>query len=729
MDGKRILSRMTALLLAGAGLLLTPRAEAASPFDPTWSVIPSGPDACRPDQCPRRAGSTRPLDAPSLRRAMSLGRWWAESPRTLLSLAEQTDAQFEPYSKRVHSERAAVVHNDMGALFWIDAVEAELGRAKPDRAWLAGVRSSGVLRSGITGSAGARLGVEIALTDNVSAATALDALAGSDRESACDVIEGFVRQRPDATSAPALANLQHGYCSDVERPSLAVELGHPVSTEMRIERADRLYGMVRFNAARDELDAIEGNLEGELYCRAEFRRGRTVYRLRKRNDAMTHYRNVVERCADYPDLRIRGLYALGDRAFDTGRMGDCRDAFSQLLADYPGRSHADDAILYLGRVARSEGDAEAQLALVQRAIAEYSQGDMLHEIVWEYLEPVYRSGKYGAYLEQLGALGVPERDDQYFSQGRLDYFAARALLQLKRPKEGVERYKKILTAYPFSFYGYLAAMELKKAGEPYTVEATADAPSWVDGTWYGRPEVRLLSAGLFDKAARLVEAGSADATDDRWRKAAVLHIAGRPWSSHNVVRRTIEGRPWAGEPTGRLVRWHLAWPHPFADAIDAAAVAEAAQNPTQEVRPALPAAIMREESSFIEAIESYAGALGLMQLMPRTALGHDDDIEGTATPERLKTARVNVRVGVDHLHWLAGRFDGHPVLMVSAYNAGAGATGKWLRRQPNDDIALFVEDIPYLQTRNYTKRVIGSYFAYQWLDGVEPDTRVLRPAQ
>ena len=133
-------------------------------------------------------------------------------------------------------------------------------------------------------------------------------------------------------------------------------------------------------------------------------------------------------------------------------------------------------------------------------------------------------------------------------------------------------------------------------------------------------------------------------------------------------------------------------------------------------------------SSFIEDIESYAGALGLMQLMPRTALGHDNDIEGDATPDKLKTARVNVRVGVDHLHWLAKRFDGHPVLMVAAYNAGAGATGKWLRRQPNDDIALFVEDIPYLQTRNYTKRVIGSYLAYQWLRSVAGDDRVLRPA-
>ncbi|MEZ4460436.1 MAG: transglycosylase SLT domain-containing protein [bacterium] len=173
----------------------------------------------------------------------------------------------------------------------------------------------------------------------------------------------------------------------------------------------------------------------------------------------------------------------------------------------------------------------------------------------------------------------------------------------------------------------------------------------------------------------------------------------------------------------------IAWPNPFGALVASACEAEAAQLGDKILDPALPTAIMREESSFIEDIESYAGALGLMQLMPRTALGHDDDIDGDATPERLKTAQVNVRVGVDHLFWLAKRFNGHPALIAAAYNAGGGAVGKWLNKQPNDDIALFVEDIPPLQTRDYTKRVMGSYAAYQYLAGQKLDPRILMPAR
>jgi soluble lytic murein transglycosylase len=219
-----------------------------------------------------------------------------------------------------------------------------------------------------------------------------------------------------------------------------------------------------------------------------------------------------------------------------------------------------------------------------------------------------------------------------------------------------------------------------------------------------------------------------------WRLAYLHHRSGRYEFSHNVARRRISGRPWAHPTRGRLVRWSLAWPAPFFDLVRDAVRAEFRQNNEDRkkddqivVHPALPSAIMREESSFIPAIESYAGALGLMQLMPATARFHDDDIDGEATDEKLRTPETNVRVGVDHLFWLAKLLDNHPVVIAVAYNAGIGNARKWLRRYDHDDIALWVESVPYLQARDYSKRVIGSYAAYQWLFGardLDP-----RPAQ
>ena len=68
--------------------------------------------------------------------------------------------------------------------------------------------------------------------------------------------------------------------------------------------------------------------------------------------------------------------------------------------------------------------------------------------------------------------------------------------------------------------------------------------------------------------------------------------------------------------------------------------------------------------------------------------------------------------------------------MTAAYNAGGGRVTQWLRSFPNEEIALFVENIPFLETRDYTKRVIGSYGAYQWLSGQHVlDPRVAQPAR
>lgn len=565
-------------------------------------------------------------------------------------------------------------------------------------------------------------------------------LEGPDREQICDTVfvQVDVRRR--------FAGLFHAHCTKPDEGTLAADLGHQPTFEERLRRGWRLYGDVRFRAARDELDRIDKKgLSPEQRCERDFLEARTTYRLRRRNDAAEIYERLAKTCKD-EDIRVRSYYAWGDRRFDTGRLDEARSAFEAIVTDFSHRSHADDAWMYLGRIARDKKDSKLAQKAVTEVLNKHRDGDMLFEVVWEYLEPLYRAGAYEEFLTTYAGLDLPEHDNQYFSQGRLEYFAAAAARKLGRRGEAQRLLQRAWQKYPWSFYGYLSRLEMaQESGAAAVLERPVreSLPSWMVAEPRSDKALaisKFLRLGLVEHAADVAHkrprAGvEGEALDQsRWLAAFANHRAGRFDYSHNVVRRKIKGRPWVAEDDGPRVQWHLAWPNPFGDAIAAANRAEGEQNnPSEEryfVDDALPASIMREESSFIEDIESYAGALGLMQLMPRTALAHDDDVEGSATPERLKTAEVNVRVGLDHLYWLARRFDSHPVLMVAAYNAGSGAVGKWLRRQPNDEVALWVEDIPYLQTRNYTKRVIGSYAAYQWLSGAnELDSRPLAPAK
>lgn len=614
------------------------------------------------------------------------------------------------------------------------AAETLVQSPEPPKDVLERIVETEVLERGYAGSELVAARLEALLGEGMPSAKRAEAsLNSGERDATCQWMSALLVDTAKAKKGDKewakLADLTYGNCLPEQLHADFEKLSVKPSDSMQLERAERWYGAVRFPEAFEELEKVNlKKLDKTEQCRAHFRRGRTLYRLRRRTESIAAYEKVISKCKTKAnaDERVSALYAVGKMLFWRDKFDTSKDRFETLLKDYPKRSHADDGLLYLARIAREQNKPKQEQKIVERALREYPDGDMAHEIVWEYVEGSYRAGKHKEFLAKLDRLDLPDFDGQYFSQGRLEYFSGQAWRALGRKKNANEVFENAWSKYPFSFYGYMARQRLVEAGQtPKSLDdgLRMQVADWfLDGNWQASGAERLVQIGQYGmaaeiEAARLAEADRSD--DDRWRLAYLEHLAGRYPVSHNIARRHVAGRPWAHPDAGRHVRWTVAWPNPFSADIRRAVVAEARQARDKEtVDPALPAAIMREESSFIEDIESWAGALGLMQLMPATAKGHDDDIEGVATPDKLKTSLINIRVGVDHLYYLARRFDSHPVLMTAAYNAGGGAVSKWLRRSKTKDIAIFVEDIPYDQTRNYTKRVIGSYGAYQWLNGI-----------
>jgi soluble lytic murein transglycosylase len=84
-------------------------------------------------------------------------------------------------------------------------------------------------------------------------------------------------------------------------------------------------------------------------------------------------------------------------------------------------------------------------------------------------------------------------------------------------------------------------------------------------------------------------------------------------------------------------------------------------------------------------------------------------------PEALKTPSINIAIGSRVLQELDRRFRKNPWLAIPGYNAGPGNPSKWLRERPNVDFDVWVEMIPYRETRRYTKRVLASRAAYAFL--------------
>jgi soluble lytic murein transglycosylase len=85
--------------------------------------------------------------------------------------------------------------------------------------------------------------------------------------------------------------------------------------------------------------------------------------------------------------------------------------------------------------------------------------------------------------------------------------------------------------------------------------------------------------------------------------------------------------------------------------------------------------------------------------------------------ESLKRPEVNIALGCRYLSVLRRQFPDNPLLAIPGYNAGPGKPKDWLADRPNQDFDLWVEEMPYEETRNYTKRVLTSLVAYEFLYG------------
>jgi len=149
------------------------------------------------------------------------------------------------------------------------------------------------------------------------------------------------------------------------------------------------------------------------------------------------------------------------------------------------------------------------------------------------------------------------------------------------------------------------------------------------------------------------------------------------------------------------------------------------------VDSSLVVALARQESAFNPGAISHAGAMGLLQVMPQTAnevLGLSADSEESKQLDILNP-KTNAEVGAVYLSQMLRRHGGQVEYALASYNAGPAAVSRWRRRLGTVPIDVFVEEIPYAETRDYVQRVLSWKRKYSFLDAARREISTLSKNQ
>jgi len=286
---------------------------------------------------------------------------------------------------------------------------------------------------------------------------------------------------------------------------------------------------------------------------------------------------------------------------------------------------------------------------------------------------------------------------------RWRYWRARALAALGRPEAGLV-YATL--AAESDYYGFLAALRSHQPLALCSRELEAD----------GDIQRRLLRDAEFTRAVELYRADlvwharwtfervSRRLSAPEQRQAALL-AAGLGWHDRAIVSLARSGAMDA-----------YPWRFPVVRREEVSLHAD-----RQDIAPALVMGLMRAESAMQADARSPAGARGLLQLMDATARGvaRRNDIGYNGASDLYDPAR-NIALGVAHLGELQRRFNGDWTLVAAAYNAGIGNAERWQRERPDLARDIWIETLPFFETRDYIPRVLAFATIYEWQLGQAP---------
>ena len=385
----------------------------------------------------------------------------------------------------------------------------------------------------------------------------------------------------------------------------------------------------------------------------------------------------------------------------------------QISKKYPSSDAHEDILLEISRAYKGNNKDEVAEIWWKKLLKNFPKRRSGEIAAWELAWYHYQQNNWETSLKYINdglrnGINNPEVAAKFvYWQGKL------AVLE-KKQERAQRIFNNLLSWYPNTFYGMLALRTMSSLVPkkiPYK-----EKDYWHDNP----PELKANEERTELEFAEFVMAagdGNIGAKHIRnlvdlkspkeliWKSSLVLDEYGEYRSLQTIVVNHYLG-DLKRIPIEDQQVWTFAYPRPYW--IDVQNFSKNAG-----IDPYLALAIMREESLYQADVVSPASARGLMQLMPYTGKRVAKIIGLQLKDEKdLFDPKINIQLGTSYLGQISRRF-GEVIQIAGSYNAGPGRMKEWLKRFPDRDLDEFVESIPYIETRNYVKRVFRTHQLYK----------------
>jgi soluble lytic murein transglycosylase-like protein len=371
----------------------------------------------------------------------------------------------------------------------------------------------------------------------------------------------------------------------------------------------------------------------------------------------------------------------------------------------------------------------------RKLVEQYPDSDYAPESSWSLMWPDIKSGQYQSYLAK--ATEHVNRYPRARSASTALFWKGKVQEKLGQKQAAIQTYQTVLNQYPtphfayyaFRSYGRLQALTNGKDPGWTTQSALIDyPPEYKLKSLQVVPDLQKMNGVFRQQIEELQEIGApkdimllADIAQGGLSeplKSWKLALSGKRDESIRVIREYLaeqaeQDASYAHiSPAVLSDQLRLLYPVYFTKEI-------AAEVKAHPLDPYIVQSLMREESYFNELAISSSRAMGLMQLLPSTAR----EVAGWNGNHRFQSTdlfipEVNVRLGTHYLYHLHQLFQGSSMPAVGGYNGGPNAMKRWIAASNGlfvQDPDMFVESIPYAESKNYIKKVFGSYWNYQKL--------------